>query len=108
MTTNTTTRYYLTPCIGSTEQKSDGIRYTMAEPSYIRSLVREAIKSGNTDTFSEEIVVRSYDGRDGSPQDSEVFVGRFNTHASWGLRLDIDTDENSTQTLWLEFVRDAK
>lgn len=80
----------------------------MAEPSYIRSLVREAVKGGNTETFSEEIVVRSYDGRDGSPQDAEVFVARFDTHASWGLRLDIDIDETSTQTLWLEFIRDDK
>jgi hypothetical protein len=107
MTTHTTPRYYLTPCIGSTEQKSDGIRYIMAEPSYIRSLVREAVKSGNTDTFSEEVIIHSKDGGDNSPQDSEVYVARFDTHASWGLRLDIDIDESSTQTLWLEFVRDA-
>lgn len=108
-----TLRSFLTPCIGSTEQKSQGIQYLLREESYIRSLIREAVKSGNTETFSEEVVIRSIDTSDHSPQDDEVFVARFDTHASWGLRLDMDISEDSegvknTQTLWLEFVRDAK
>ena len=109
-----TLRSFLTPCIGSTEQKNDPIRYLMREESYIRSLIREAVKSGNTETFSEEVTIRSIDTRDNTPHDEEIYVARFTTHASWGLRLDMDIAEiddeghKETQTLWLEFVRDAK
>lgn len=105
---NKTMNAELTSCLPHGKPaKDDGIRYRLVDPS---SLEREAILAldkGNEEDFSMEVEVVSNDRSDGAIQDREIYVARFTTHASWGLRAKLDSDKHGVFALYLEFARDA-
>jgi len=66
-----------------------------------------ALDNETEEDFAMEVEVVSSDGSDDSSQDREIFVARFTTHASWGLRAKLESDKHGAFALYLEFCRDA-
>lgn len=87
--------------------KDDGIRYTLAETSALEQAALTALDNGTEEDFSMEVEVISNDRSDDAVQDREIFVARFTTHASWGLRAKLESEKHGAFALYLEFVRDA-
>lgn len=54
-----------------------------------------------------EVEVISNDRNDDTVEDREIFVARFTTHASWGLRARLESEKHGAFALYLEFCRDA-
>jgi hypothetical protein len=87
--------------------KDDGIRYRLAEPSALEQAALTALDNNTEEDFAMEVEVISNDRSDDAVQDREIFVARFTTHASWGLRAKLDSDKHGAFALYLEFCRDA-
>lgn len=87
--------------------KDDGIIYQLVDPTGLAWHAKKALDDSEEEGFAYEVYVESNDARDGSVQDLEVYVARFTTHASWGLRADMTTGDDKFR-LYLEFVRDAE
>ncbi len=87
--------------------KDDGIRYTLSEASALEQAALTALDNGTEEDFSMEVEVISNDRSDDAVQDREIFVARFTTHASWGLRAKLESEKHGAFALYLEFVRDA-
>lgn len=108
MNNNKTMKAELTSCLPHGKPaKDDGIRYRLADPASLEREATLALDKGNEEDFSMEVEVISNDRSDEAVQDREIYVARFKTHASWGLRAKLDTEEHGAFALYLEFVRDA-
>jgi hypothetical protein len=106
--TNNTMKAELTSCLpNGRPAKDDGIRYRLAEPSALEQAALTALDNNTEEDFSMEVEVISNDRSDGAVQDREIFVARFTTHASWGLRARLESEKHGAFALYLEFVRDA-
>lgn len=106
--TNNTMKAELTSCLPyGKPAKDDGIRYRLADPATLEACAKVALDNGTEEDFSMEVEVVSNDISDGAIQDREIYVARFTTHASWGLRAKLDTELHGSFALYLEFVRDA-
>lgn len=105
---NKTMNAELTSCLPyGKPAKDDGIRYRLADPASLEREALLALDNGSEEDFSMEVEVVSNDRKDEAVQDREIFVARFKTHASWGLRAKLDSDKHGAFALYLEFVRDA-
>ncbi len=106
--TNNTMKSELTSILpNGRPAKDDGIRYRLAEPSALEQAALTALDNNTEEDFAMEVEVISNDRSDGAVQDREIFVARFTTHASWGLRAKLDSEKHGAFALYLEFVRDA-
>ena len=105
---NNTMKSELTSCLpNGRPAKDDGIRYRLAEPSALEQAALTALDNNAEEDFSMEVEVISNDRTDDSVEDREIFVARFTTHASWGLRGKLESEKHGAFALYLEFVRDA-
>lgn len=106
--TNHTMKSELTSCLpNGRPAKDDGIQYRLAEPSALEQAALTALDNSTEEEFSMEVEVISNDCSDDSVQDREIFVARFTTHASWGLRAKLESEKHGAFALYLEFCRDA-
>lgn len=105
---NKTMKSELTSCLpNGRPAKDDGIRYSLVEPSALEQAALTALDNGTEEDFSMEVEVVSNDRSDDSVQDREIYVARFKTHASWGLRARLESEKHGAFALYLEFCRDA-
>ena len=108
MNTNKTMKSELTSCLPNCRPaKDDGIKYTLVDPAGLEQAALSALDNETEEDFSMEVEVVSNDGSEDSSQDREIFVARFTTHASWGLRAKLESDKHGAFALYLEFCRDA-
>lgn len=99
----------LTPCLpNGRPTKDDGIRYRLTDPAALEAAAKAALDAETEEDFSMEVEVVSNDRSDGALQDREIYVARFTTHASWGLRAKLEAEPHGTFALYLEFCRDAE
>jgi hypothetical protein len=105
----------LTSCLpNGRPAKDDGIKYSLVDPAGLEQAALSALDNETEEDFCMEVEVVSNDGSEDSSQnapvhsgDREIFVARFTTHASWGLRAKLESDKHGAFALYLEFCRDA-
>ena len=80
--------------------------YTLENEAELERLANQYLDADREEEFSHEVVVSSR--CDNEEPIREIYVARFNSHASWGLKGFIENGKNGKKPLFLEFCRDCE